>query len=122
MKRPELPTGDHSETARLLRVVTHPTEVIRRVAVKAERAGEASPRLLLILARWSVVLVIAGTVVVVLAFVIRPVVELAIPLLIVGMLLISAGFCMATLECLIDPERPEIDQRLASVIRKAVRR
>lgn len=98
-------TEHESPTERFLRIVTHPTTIIRRAEVrKAEQVAtrRISPRASLVLLVVAAVLVFVGIVVAVLGVLIR------LPgVLLAGLLLLSGGMASASLEGLLLPERDE---------------
>lgn len=105
------PTGDLSETARILRVVTHPTEVIRRAELRiAERSPEATDRLSGVLLVSSAVAVSTGLLLIVVGVLIR------VPaLFLVGFILLAGGMAAASLEGLLEPET-ELIARIRKVL------
>jgi hypothetical protein len=117
MRRPDQPTGEVPELnlTRRLNPITHPTEIIRRVETRmAER--QRPDRLLDFLLKGAVFLIPVGT-----FFAVLAALNARLGYLILFMGIIAAGCCMATLETLLDPDRPELDERLLSALRKGFR-
>jgi cobalamin biosynthesis protein CobD/CbiB len=113
VRRPDLPTGDQSETVRILRAITHPTQVIRRVEQRvAERSPEAVDRLSGILLVSAAVGASTGLVLAVTGILIR------VPsMFLLGAILVAGGMAAASLEGLLEPET-----ELIARIRKLVNR
>lgn len=101
MRRPGQPTGEAlSQTQRILRAVTHPTEVIRRADLRAaECPSVGSDRLSGILLLSAAVSVSSGLLLAVTGVLIRfP------PMFLIGFILIAGGMSAASLEGLLEPE------------------
>lgn len=110
MKRP---TGDLSQTARLLRVITNPTQVIQRRDVRAaERPSEPSAALSRLLLASAAVGASSGLLLVVVGVLIH------VPqILLLGAVLGSGGMAAASLEGLLWPE-PELLERIRRVVQR----
>jgi hypothetical protein len=107
------PTSDLSQTARLLRVVTHPTQVIQRRDVRAgERPSAASDRLSGILLVSAAVGASSGLVLAVTGILIR------VPsMFLLGAILVAGGMAAASLEGLLEPET-ELIARIRRIVNR----
>lgn len=84
------------------------TEVIRRLVRETEESPSVSLDVLL---RVSLGCMVAGSLVVVVALS-----AFSVPWLILGFLVLSAGCCLATLEALLAPERPDLSVRAVRAV------